>query len=159
MENSNMESNMENSTETGTENNNQSVFRQKTIDRISSPEQLTDYLKVTGPGIWAVLAAVILLLAGILVWSFVGTLETTADARVVVRSDKAFVVTDGEKKLKSGMQLRVASEEYLIGGTQSDEFGRTIGTAQVDIPDGTYEGKVVVEKIHPISFLLESKNP
>ena len=28
-----------------------SVFRKKTLDRISSPEQLTDYLHVTNPGI------------------------------------------------------------------------------------------------------------
>ena len=39
--------------------NQQTVFRQKTLERISSPEQLTDYLRVTNPGIWAVLAAVI----------------------------------------------------------------------------------------------------
>ena len=44
-----------------------SLFRKETLDRISSPEQLTDYLRVTNPGIWVVLAAVILLLAGILV--------------------------------------------------------------------------------------------
>ena len=60
--------------------NKQTVFRQKTLERISSPEQLTDYLRVTNPGIWAVLAAVILLLAGLFAWSTVGTLETTADA-------------------------------------------------------------------------------
>ncbi|HAG12584.1 MAG TPA: NHLP bacteriocin system secretion protein, partial [Ruminococcus sp.] len=34
------------------------VFRKKSLDRISSPEQLTDYLRVTNPGIWVVLAAV-----------------------------------------------------------------------------------------------------
>ena len=41
------------------------IFRKKTLDRISSPEQLTDYLRVTNPGIWLVLATVVLLLAGI----------------------------------------------------------------------------------------------
>ena len=29
----------------------QKIFREKTIERISSPEQLTDYLRVTNPGI------------------------------------------------------------------------------------------------------------
>ncbi len=32
----------------------QSLFRKETMDRISSPEDLTDYLKVTNPGIWAI---------------------------------------------------------------------------------------------------------
>ena len=141
------------------ENNKQSVFRQKTLDRISSPEQLSDYLKVTGPGVWAVLAAVIVLLIGILVWSAVGTLETTQDARVVVRDGKTIVVTNGSRELKSGMTLRVASGEYMIGDTSSDEYGRTIGTAETGLPNGTYDGVVVVEQIHPISFLLESNNP
>lgn len=153
------ENSMENNTEKNRENNNHSVFRQKTIDRISSPEQLTDYLKVTGPGIWAVLAAVILLLIGLIVWSAVGTLETTADARVIVRDSKAIVVLDGAHTIRSGMTLRVASEEYMIGDTESDEYGRTVGTAEVDLPNGKYDGKVVVEKTHPISFLLESRNP
>ena len=40
--------------------NTQTVFRKKTLDRIASPEQLTDYLRVTNPGIWVILVAVIL---------------------------------------------------------------------------------------------------
>ena len=57
-------------------NSNQKVYRQETLERISSPEQLNDYLKVTNVGIWVVLITVMLLLAGIFVWSKVGTLET-----------------------------------------------------------------------------------
>ena len=49
----------------------ETIFRQKTIDRISSPEQMTDYLRVTNPGIWVILVAVILLLAGVFAWSMV----------------------------------------------------------------------------------------
>ena len=41
------------------------LFREKSIKRISSPEQLNDYLHVTNPGIWALLICVIVLLAGI----------------------------------------------------------------------------------------------
>ena len=43
------------------------IFRQKNIDRISSPEELNDYLKVSDPGIWIILCAVIILLAGLIV--------------------------------------------------------------------------------------------
>ena len=38
------------------------IFRKKTLERISSPEQLTDYLHVTNPGIWVLFAVIILLL-------------------------------------------------------------------------------------------------
>ena len=83
-----------------------SVFRKKTLDRISSPEQLTDYLRVTNPGIWVILAAVIVLLAGIFVWSMVGTLETTAEARVIMENHIAQVVPAGAESLNAGMTLR-----------------------------------------------------
>jgi len=37
------------------------IFRKKSLDRISSPEQLNDYIRVANPGIWMILAAVIIL--------------------------------------------------------------------------------------------------
>ena len=40
------------------------IFRKKSLDRISSPEALDDYLRVTTPAIWLILTAVIMLLAG-----------------------------------------------------------------------------------------------
>ena len=43
------------------------LFRQKTLDRVSSPEQLHDYMRVTNPAIWMLLGAVVALLAGLLV--------------------------------------------------------------------------------------------
>ena len=35
------------------------IFRQKTLDRIASPEQLNDYLRATRPGIWIMLVVII----------------------------------------------------------------------------------------------------
>lgn len=43
---------------------NNSIFRQKSIDKISSPEKLDDYIKVTKPSVWITLIAIVLLLAG-----------------------------------------------------------------------------------------------
>lgn len=37
------------------------------LGRVSSPDQLTGYLRVTNPGIWVLLAAIILFLAGVFV--------------------------------------------------------------------------------------------
>ena len=41
------------------------LFRKKSMARISSPEDLTSYLRVTSPGMWIILAAVIALLVGL----------------------------------------------------------------------------------------------
>ena len=137
--------------------NTQTVFRKKTLERISSPEQFTDYLRVTNPGIWVILLAVILLLAGVFAWSMVGTLETKAAVKVVVSGHTAQVISLGPETLAEGMPLRVGGQDYLIAYTGADEFGRLTGTAEVTLPDGTYDGSVVIEAVHPISFLLESR--
>ena len=135
----------------------QQLFRKNALDRISSPDQLTDYLRVTNPGIWAVLAAVIVLLAGILVWAGVGTLETTVDAKAIVTGGRAEVLEIGTDKLEAGMTMRIRNEEYELDMTDLDEYGRQIGFAGVSLPDGTYDAKIVTEETHPIEFLLESK--
>ncbi len=54
---------------------NNSIFRQKSIDRVSSPEQLNDYIRVTSPRIWLVIAAVLFLIAGMIFWGVFGTVE------------------------------------------------------------------------------------
>ena len=40
---------------------NNSIFRKKSLDRISSPEQLNDYIRVSTPSVWMVLFAIIIL--------------------------------------------------------------------------------------------------
>lgn len=135
-----------------------SIFRKETLERISSPEQLNDYLHVTSPGIWIVLAAIIVELVGFFVWMSVGTLETTVAVGVATQNHKAEVtVTNAENKMAENMVLRVADKETVILSTETDSFGRTVGRAEVDLPDGMYDGTLVTESVHPISFLLTSK--
>lgn len=133
------------------------VFRRKTLERISSPEQLTDYLCVTNPGIWVMLAAVILLLAGLFAWSTIGTLETNAPVKVIVENHTAEVVPVGTGTVAEGMPLRIASQEFCIASVGTDEYGRSFGVAEVTLPDGIYDGTMVVEQIRPIDFLLTSR--
>ena len=55
-----------------------SIFREKSMSRVSSPEALNDYIRVTTPSVWIVLIALVLLLVGMLAWSIFGTVETHA---------------------------------------------------------------------------------
>lgn len=52
-----------------------SIFREKSIDRINSPEQLDSYIRVTTPSVWIILIALIVLLLGFLAWSIFGKVE------------------------------------------------------------------------------------
>ena len=133
------------------------IFRKKTLERISSPDQLTDYLCVTNPKIWVILAAIIALLVGLLAWGTIGTLETSAKVKVIVEEHMAQVIPLGSERLGEGMPLCVASQETVIASTGTDDFGRVFGVAELTLPNGMYDGTVVVEKTRPIDFLLESR--
>ena len=80
------------------EEQKRSIFRSETLKRISSPEQLTDYLRVTNPGIWVVLAAVLALLVGFFVWMSVEpALGKRRVDELVARHDRGAVMQDAEK--------------------------------------------------------------
>ena len=52
-----------------------SVFREKSLEKMSSPDQMDDYIKVMTPSVWIALIALIVLIIGILVWTIFGTME------------------------------------------------------------------------------------
>ena len=51
------------------------LFRDKSMKRISSPDQMDDYIRVTTPSVWIALLALVILLIGILAWTVLGTME------------------------------------------------------------------------------------
>lgn len=132
------------------------IFRQKSLERISSPEQLNDYLKVTNPGIWVIMAVVILLIGGLFAWSMTGRLETVADGEAIVENGQAQIyVTDQTKgDIKAGMTLRFNEDEYKVINVETDSLGRTVAYAPVSEADGEYDVQIVTESIHPIQFLF-----
>ena len=135
-----------------------SIFRSETLQRMSSPEQLTDYLRVTNPGIWVILAAVLALLVGFFVWMSVGTLETTAPVGISVQDHSAEVaIKSGDATIEKDMVVRIGDQETAILSTKTDGYGRTVGTAELNLSDGMYDGTLVTESVHPIQFLLTSK--
>ena len=62
---------------------NNGIFRKKSIDRVTGPESLNDYIRVTSPSVWITLLALALLLAGMLTWSIFGRIKVKdADGNV-----------------------------------------------------------------------------
>ena len=71
------------------------LFRKTAIENVRAPEQLNDYIKVTTPGAWTALAAVLVLLGGLLVWGFLGSVEVTraVDGQTITESSSPTLVT------------------------------------------------------------------
>ena len=134
------------------------LFRKNSMERIASPERLQDYIRVTNPGIWMVLAAVIALLAGFIVVSALGTIETKLDVTGEVSGGTLRIeaLIDEAEDIKEGMPVRVADRETKIGYIYSGDARHVTFTAAIDLPDGIYEAQIVTETVSPISFLLNN---
>ena len=155
---------------------NDQLFRKKSVDKVSSPEQLNEYIRVTTPGVWMVLAAIVILLAGVIVWGFIGHLDTTLSTAVVCENGEAVVyVKEADiEKIDVGMTVRVDDKEYTVSEipTQPKRVDDTMSEYAVyasgltsgewvyavkvngDFADGVQKAEIVVESISPISFIL-----
>ena len=125
--------------------------------RISSPEQLNDYLRVTNPKVWVVLGAITLLLAGLLLWGGFTTIESyaTGTARAV-GGEITVTFDDAEKagKVQPGMQLEVGDVRAEVLAVGADEDGNPVASARANIPDGSYDVRVGYKATQVISMLL-----
>ena len=130
-------------------------YRQKSIERISAPEQLQDYMRVTNPGVWMVLAAVIVLLVGFFVVTIYGKLESTYSTFATITDGKAVLVVDGEAAdtVDEGMIVRIKDEEAKLEDVYWITPDTVEAIAQVKLPDGTYDAVIVTEVFSPIRFL------
>lgn len=68
------------------------LFRKKSIEKVTSPEQLNDYIRVSNPGVWTVLAAVVILLAGACVWGVFGRLDSAVQTAAQPKTAKLYVM-------------------------------------------------------------------
>lgn len=155
---------------------NTQIFRKKSIDKVKSPEQLNDYIRVSNPSVWLVLTAIIVLLIGICIWGIMGNIETKVSA-VGTCTDGGMTCYVGDsdiQKIKSDAIIAVEGRQYeiaAIGNTaqkasavvseqllqlsdfSQDEWVYEI-TAKTDLPDGDYRAEIIVERISPIFFIL-----
>ena len=138
------------------------LFREKSFESIESPESLNDYLKVTSPGIWLVLAGIVLFLIGVCIWGIFGHIDSTMDPKEAVSGileNPSVEIDDIDYALKpSTLEPEIISEDtdiYVIL-TGNLEVGQVVYRIPVEaiLEEGTYSGKVVTEKLTPISLLL-----
>ncbi len=155
---------------------NEQLFRKKSVDRVSSPEQLNEYIRVSNPGIWMILAAIVVLLIGAIAWGVFGTLDTTLPAVAVAEEGEAIVyIKEADiDSVENGMTVRIgdmegtiveiASAPVAVDGSFSDyalHVGNLVNGEWVfavkvsgDFADGVHHAEIVVERVSPMSFIL-----
>ena len=134
------------------------IFRKKSMERLSSPDQLNDYLRVTNPVIWVVLAVLAALIAAFFLWAHLMSVESYASGKGVVSKGVmtiSFQDGDAAGMVEPGMTVTVGELETKIASTGTDEGGELIAVAEADVPDGTYEVKVRYKSTKILKFLLD----
>lgn len=155
-----------------------SFFRKASIEKISSPEQLNDYIKVSNPSVWVILGAMIILLSSVCVWGFYGSLNTVISINGIVKDGILTCYIDEKDidKIKEGMLVKVGDFDGKINFIESvpkskktlegelDEYQAyklslkewnyklLIDAAQVE--DGIHPASIVLEAVKPMSFIL-----
>ena len=135
----------------------QNLFREKSIDRISSPEQLNDYLRVTSPAVWVILLAVVLLLAGLLIWSSAAVIESYAEGSAEVKDGLMtirFMDQNFAKNIEEGMTVIAGEHTSAIATVGQDSSGLIIATAQTGLSDGFYNVRVSYKYTQVLSLLF-----
>lgn len=70
----------------GQMSNNQAIFRQVAIERLSTPEQLDQVMRVTSPLQWLMMACVMVLVVGSLLWSVFATVPVKVPSQGILIS-------------------------------------------------------------------------
>lgn len=156
---------------------NTNLFRKSSIDRVNSPEQLNDYIRVANPSVWIVLTAIVFLLLGIVIWGVFGTVETKIDTTVVVQNGNAVAYVSGDNlsSLNEGLTVRVDGVDGIIeslnkvpveitknfssyflylSGLQIGDFVYAVNVSLTGVEDGIYSSSIVVDSINPIYFVI-----
>ena len=133
------------------------LFRKASLDSITSPEQLTDYMRVTNPSLLIILGAVLFLLLGAVTWFYSARTETTVkgDALVNRGTVSVYISGDDAADVKEGMIVRVRGYEAYINEVITHDDGTVTAKAEADIHDGLYDAEIVTGELDPISFIFD----
>lgn len=145
------------------------VFRKEALARISSPEQMDDYLQVASPRLWMILSAIIALLIGFVIFAATATMENVVTVQAEVTTDTledgtkysliVFDIPNGmDDVLKIGMPLRIGDKEGQIAvfyrTNEYNKAGGILNDKSILLLEGSYDVEVVTETTTPINFLL-----
>lgn len=155
---------------------NEQLFRKKSIEKVSSPEQLNEYIRASNPGVWTVLAAIVILLIGVCVWGILGHLDTTVTTVAVVENSEItlYIKETDFEQIEDDMKVvidnkkceitDIAAQPVAVGNDFSEyalhignlQKGEWVYTASVngESEDGIYSAEIVVESISPMSFVI-----
>ena len=152
-------------------------MEEKKLKKIDSPEQLNQYIRLSNPGVWILLIAIVVLLIGVCAWGFFGKIDTKITTVAISGDYNSYVyIKEADlEKIKTGMSVEIVNNEnkYEIVEIETtpekvtdelSEYARHLGNFQIgewvykcrlnkNLKEGTYGANIVVESIAPMVFI------
>ena len=117
--------------------------------KVNSPEQLNQYIRLSNPGIWILLIAIVVLLVGFCIWGYFGKIDTKIKTVVVSDNYTSYLYVKEEDiaKIKNGMSVELNNnentfemiktyDELLESPLADGEYAATVTNIEsYDLPD------------------------
>ncbi|CAA7626638.1 Membrane-fusion protein [Candidatus Terasakiella magnetica] len=128
---------------------NQAIFRQVALERLSTPEQLDQVMRVTSPLSWLMMAAVMTLIVTALIWSVVGTVPVKVSAQGILISPGGVLTVSSEHGgritellVQSGQRVMVGQ---LVARLEQPEVRQELETAKAELSELTRQRSQILE--------------
>ena len=129
----------------------QSIFRRESLDRVESPEQLDAFIKVSHPKVWLIMAALLVAVISVIVWSVVGSLPQTMTVKGVTVGGNVINCYECVENANTNL-IGCKANITLPDGNYSYEV-RVI--AEEDIPSNMLATVIITTaEMKPIQFIL-----
>ncbi|MBR0413076.1 MAG: hypothetical protein IJI47_05880 [Eubacterium sp.] len=151
------------------------IISKKSNKKVNSPEELSDYIKVSSVGVWLILGVIVLFLVSVFIWGIFGNLETTVDATGVCESGTIYCYMENAAGIEEGDKVKIGnavgkvvsvSDEPLSSSSVSKKYDEytayclnpakwsyEITVSCENCPDGVTGVKIITETVKPISFI------
>lgn len=116
------------------------IFRKKSLDRISSPEQLNDYIKVSNPSVWIIIIAVFCIFAAALYWGIAGRIPTTVAVNGISYVDASSDAKEAENvycflsETDSVKVTKAINEGTLASVSVTPSYNEDYGSISCELP-------------------------
>lgn len=153
------------------------LFRKKSLEKISSPEQVNDYIKTSSVGVWVIFCAAAILLAGAVIWGIFGKIDITVGGVAICENNSVFcfIAEDDIDRIPDTATVRIKTQNYSLadisklpvpakenmsayalhlGNISEDEWVYYAPVHNADLDDGIYKAEIIVESVSPISLLM-----
>ncbi|MBE5791595.1 MAG: hypothetical protein E7322_05480 [Clostridiales bacterium] len=108
------------------------LFKKSSMERITSPEKLNDFIKVSNPTSWMILGMALAIILGLLCWGIFGSLNESVMFNGHMKEEKLYCYANGNlaDQLEAGMPATITPQ----------------GSGE------TFEGRIVTVAEHPLSY-------